>query len=169
MTEKDIEKLIRKVVTEVLEEQDRVSEEKKDVRLRNIRILLKNYRSFKIHCAGVGRNIEILDEKIELDELGKNELVLESIRKSKIRTLTMVTFIDKMLEAYKILCEETGTEEDKRAYETIKLKYIEKEKMTDAEILSRQCISRKTLYRDVDRACRTLEALMFGVDSVRVK
>ena len=167
--EKIAKEAAEKAVVNFAKSQKQTEKQKHDARIRNIKLLLRNYQNLKRHTDGIGDDIDLINEELELDEFGKNELLLESVRKSKYRTLAMITFVDKMLEAYKKLCEISRNEEDLRSYQTLKLKYLDENRKTDKEIMEILCVSRRTIYRDIERACETLSMLIFGVDSIRVK
>lgn len=163
-----IEQIVATVM-DTLEKQKKESEKtKRDRRLRNTKLLVRNYRSFKQHCAAIPDELKEMDEKLSLDdELGVEELALESIKKSKRRTMAMVKFIDKVLGVYKIICESSGKEEEVRRYQALYLLYISDDKKTAQEIATCQKTDPRTVYRDVDKACKALSALIFGVDSIR--
>ncbi|RAK21126.1 hypothetical protein B0I26_10378 [Anoxybacillus vitaminiphilus] len=171
LSEKQIEtisKIAAQAVLEHLEkERQKQEKEKRDRRLRNTKLLLRNYRNFKRHCESIPQELKNLDEHLQLDEWGKEELAIESIKRSKERTMAMVKFIDKMLAVYKVMCDLSEKEEDKRSYQTIYLLYISDKKFTAAEIATCHKTDIRTVYRDVERACKALSTLIFGVDSIR--
>lgn len=160
--------VISKTVLEFLEqEKEKEKKRKHDRRLRNVKLLLKNYRSFAIHSEEIKQDIQDLNTVLELDELDTDEFAIESIKRSKIRTLAMVKFINKMLRIYKIVCEQSSNPEDLRSYQTIYNMYISGNKKTANEIATCQNVDPRTVYRDVNRACETLSSLIFGVDSLK--
>lgn len=162
-------KLITKTAIEIYENQKKQQEQKRyDRRLRNIKLLLRNYRSFVKHTAEIKLEINVLDEKLELEYLDSNEFKIESIKRSKEKTLAMVNYIDKMLAVYKVMCEAEG-EEAKRQYQIIKSLYIDSPKLSIKELSNVRFLSEKTIMRDRDKACEALSVLMFGVDAVRLK
>lgn len=141
---------------------------KRNRRLRNTKLLLRNYRSFRIHCMDIKVELEN-DRAIEvMDELEQTDFAVEAIRRSKERTLAMVRFIDQMLQVYKVICEQSDKPEDKRKYETIYEMYIDKEKKTAEHIAECQKTNVRTVYRDVNDAVKTLSILVFGVDGIRL-
>jgi hypothetical protein len=160
--------VITKTVIEVYENQKKSAEKTKhDRRLRNIKLLLRNYRSFKLHGEDLKIELKDLDNLLQIDSLETDEFAIESIRRSKERTLAMVKFIDKMVSVYKVLCEKTGKEDDQRIYQSIYQLYISEERLSANDIATRHNTDTRTVYRDVDKACKTLSALIFGVDSIR--
>mgnify|MGYP000993588191 CR=1 FL=1 len=160
---------------------DYINEEKKqqrksryDRRLRNTRLLLKNYRAFKIHAQGAVFNakqakenaVDILDG---LDEFTFDDsLYIESIKRSQQRTIIILRHIDEMLNYYRIACEESGKEEDMRCYRIIMATYINEEKKSAEEIAEMENVERRTVYKNINMAIKPLSALIFGVDSIKI-
>ncbi|NEU29952.1 hypothetical protein GN156_04065 [bacterium LRH843] len=152
---------------EFLEKERRKQEKQKhDRRLRNIKLLLSNYRSFVKHCEDIKIAIKDIDNKIEWAMLDSEEFDLMSIRRSKEKTLAMVRYIDKMMAVYKVMCVEDGAESERR-YQVIKSLYIDNPKKSMVELSNVHFLSEKTIRRDRDKACEALSVLMFGVDAIR--
>ncbi|WP_244943841.1 hypothetical protein [Siminovitchia fortis] len=171
LSEKQLDTIAKAAANAAIEayENHKNQQEKKkhDRRLRNIKLLLRNYRSFKKHCEDVRLEINILDEKLELEYLDSNEFKIESIKRSKEKTLAMVRYIDKVLTVYKVMCEQSGDPEEIRRYQTIHQFYISDGKMTADEIAAWHTVAKRTVYRDIEKACKALAVLMFGVDGVK--
>lgn len=140
---------------------------KVDRRLRNTKLLLVNYRNFKLHCQDVKTELEMLDDSELVDSLDKDEFIVEAIKRSKRRTLAMVQFIDRMLIIYKSICETSVRPEEVRLYDTIKKLYISDEKFSAESVATCHKVDVRTVYRDVNKAINTLSSLIFGVDSIR--
>ncbi|MBG9603947.1 MAG: hypothetical protein ACQEXE_10370 [Bacillota bacterium] len=173
LSEKQLEVISRaaaQAAFEHLEEERKKHEKQKhDRRLRNIKLLLRNYRAFVVHCADIKLEINELNAKLELDELDTDEFAVMSILKSKKRTLAMVKYINKTLEVYKLISEKSDDTEEARRYQVIHDMYISDLKNTVKEISERHSVHSRTIYKDVDKACETLVVLMFGVDGIRFK
>jgi hypothetical protein len=171
LNEKQIEVISRTAALAAFEhlEKEREKQEKRkhDRRLRNIKLLLKNYRSFAIHCADIKLQIIDLDKKLDLDELDTDEFAVTSIKRSKERTLAMVKFINKSLEVYKVVCEKSEDPESNRRYKVIYDLYISDDKKTVTDVARGQSVHSRTIYKDIDKACETLVVLMFGIDGVK--
>jgi len=148
-------------------EKKKQQKEKRDRRLRNIKLLLKNYRNFKKHCNSITHDLEQVDEKWALDEIGAEELALESVKRSRARTLAMVSFIDRMISVFKVMCEQSGKEEDRRIFQSVYHLYIAEEKKSAREFAACHNTDVRTVYRDVEKASEALATLIFGVDSIR--
>lgn len=141
---------------------------KRDKRLRNTRLLLRNYRSFKLHCWDIEEELVAIETTGVLDDLIADEFAVESIKRSKERTLSMVRFIDQMLIVYKTICEQSNKSEDIRKYEVIFDLYISSAKKTYEEIAECHKIHVRTVHRDVTEAVKALSVLVFGVDGIRM-
>ncbi|MEK4565817.1 hypothetical protein MKX54_14205 [Alkalihalobacillus sp. FSL R5-0424] len=137
-----------------------------DNRLRNIKLLLKNYRSFKKHGEEAKEDIPELMRALDLDELSQESFQIKSILANRKRTLAMTLYIERMLNIYKASCDENATPEDKRSYQVIYDLYLDPKRKTAEEVAIGHNLNRRTIYKDVDRACKALSVLMFGVDGV---
>ncbi|MGN7309902.1 hypothetical protein ACTHQ4_02280 [Alkalicoccobacillus gibsonii] len=163
------ETAVKAALEYIEQEKVKVEKQRKDFRLRNTKLLLKNYRSFIIHGEDLKTELDELDVPEDVfEELHSNEFVVESIKKSKKRTLAMIKFMDQMLQVYRVLCEETGKEEDVRRYKTIHKMYIAEEKFSVENIAECHKTNVRTVYRDVNEAVKTLSVLVFGVDGVKL-
>lgn len=151
------------------EEREKFQKERADRRLRNTKLLLRKYRSFKLHCKDIKLELEYYESRDELLAIIEDdEHIVESIKRSKKRTLAMVNFIDQMLEVYKIMSQHSGKPEEVRRCDIIYRMYISDEKMTAEAIAECHSVDSRTVYRDINKACETLSALMFGIDSVKM-
>ena len=146
-----------------------------DRRLRNTRLLLKNYRTFKDHVAGAVFNtkqirenaIDILDG---LDDtyFSDDSLYIESIKKSQQRTMIILKHIDQMLRYYQIDSERSDKEEEMRRYRIIMATYIDDERRSAEEIAYLENVEKRTVYKDITAAIKPLSALIFGIDSLKL-
>ncbi|MNW46666.1 hypothetical protein D3C74_239750 [compost metagenome] len=147
-------------------EQERHSKMKRDRRLRNTKLLLRNYRKFKIHCELNVHELEKLRDPNSFEYLDMEDLTIESIIKNKERTAAMVKYIDQMIYIYRILSEKAKPE-DLRRFKIIYDLYIADEEKTVDELSECHKIDKRSVYRDINKACEALSSLLFGVDGVR--
>lgn len=144
-----------------------------DRRLHNTRLLLKNYRLFKKHAEGAIFNVKQAKERaVDIlegidDYAMDDELYIESIKKSQQRTIVILQHIDQMLNYYRIDCEQSHREDEIRRYRIVMATYIDDEKKSALEISEKECIERRTLYKDINIAMKPLTALFFGIDSMK--
>lgn len=108
-----------------------------DRRLHNTELLLRNYRNFKEHI----ENVNCLDEDIEeintelFDIKDDNERVyLNSVSKTRARTLIMIKHIERCLEYYTCRCLYSKKEEVQRRVQVIKMLYINDKRMSYSDI-----------------------------------
>ena len=149
------------------EEHRKEAKERTDRRLHNTRLLLKT--------AGAIYNAKQAKEKESaasiLDGLESytrdDSLYIESIKRSQERTLIILAHIEKMLDLYRVWCQQNGTEEDARRYEVVMETYIREPKKSVQEIAGTFGIERRTVYKDLNAAIQPLTALFFGIDAVK--
>lgn len=153
---------------EFFEKQKQEEEKKKyDRRLRNVKLLLRNYRSFRRHCEDVQLDVAELKRKLDLDEVDTDEFKIMSIMKNKERTLAMVNYIDQALKVYKAMADTSSEEQELIRYKIVYDLYISENKKTIKDVAECQNVIERTVYREVDRVCKTLAVLMFGIDGIR--
>ena len=156
-----------------------------DNRLYNVRLLLKNYRILKEHAELKTSDmnvisdddvtaIEILDSFQNSKTIGKEELKLESIITSTMRTQILINYIDDMIEIYKQMCYKSSKSEDARrvdVLETMFLKDIPDGAATTdivSDLAKKWYVSERQIWRDSSDAVERLTALLFGVDGVNM-
>lgn len=159
-----------KAIEAYQEKRSTYQKERADRRLRNIKLLLRKYREFKQHCdSEVKLELQYYENRDEmLSIIEDDEHIVESIKRSKKRTLAIIEFIDQMLEVFKIMSQQSDKPEDIRRYEIVYKMYISDSRHSIDEIVTCHKIEPRTVYRDVDKACETLSALMFGIDSIKM-
>lgn len=165
---------IKAAMDYLAEEKKQLKKGRYDRRLRNTRLLLKNYRSFRNYAKNAvykasqlkENAVDILDG---LDEYSFDDsLYIESIKKSQQRTLIILNHIDEMLRYYKIDCEQSGKDEELRRYRIIVAYYINEQRKSAEQIAKDEHIERRTLYKDINMALKPLSALIFGIDSMKL-
>ena len=157
-------------------EQERKKEQGKRVarRLRNTKLLLRNYHMLKEHAENsvFGRTqmeesaIDILESMMSVYD---NEVIIESIKRSATRTAIIVSHIEVMFGLYHSYCEHTSSREiDLRRYEVAWDMYMADKTLSAKEIAEKQNISTRNVYEDIKMATERLSALIFGVDGLKV-
>lgn len=146
---------------------------KRDRRLHNTGLLLRNYRTLKESCSNsvyektVERRESAKDVIDEIMTMHDDKVIVDSIRRSAYRTSIMVEHIEKMLDVYRIYCSKYS-EREKRQYKVIKMMYISKQKSTVLEISKKFNVSKVTIYDDLKIAEERLSSLFFGIDGLNL-
>ena len=91
-----------------------------------------------------------------LDELLEDDLKVESIMKSAARTQIIMRHVNRMLDIYKAVCGNSLDEAEQRD-----------RPLSPAAVAEMESIDKRTVYKDVDAACATLSALIFGIDGIK--
>lgn len=162
-----------KAAMETLEkEKQKARKSRHDRRLRNTKLLLRNFRMFREHCKNAVFEVSQLDENaIDILDLMWNrstsENFVESIKKSAQRTAIIMKHITDMLDLYEAYCFRSGKPEEARRYRVIEALYIADEPLTPAQIAETEGIDVRTVYKDVDAAAEKLSALIFGIDGLK--
>ena len=165
---------IKAAMDYLAEEKKQLKKGRYDRRLRNTRLLLKNYRSFRNYAKNaVYKASQLKENAVDIldgldDYSFDDSLYIESIKKSQQRTLIILNHIDEMLRYYKIDCEQSGKDEELRRYRIIVAYYINEQRKSAEQIAEDEHIERRTLYKDINMALKPLSALIFGIDSMKL-
>lgn len=145
-----------------------------DRRLRNTKLLLRNYHMLKEHAENsvFGRTqmeesaLDILESMMSMYD---NEVIIESIKRSATRTAVIVSHIETMFELYYAYCEKSLNREiDMRRYAVVWDMYMDDDELSVKEIAKKQNISVRNVYSDLKIAIEKITALIFGVDGLKV-
>lgn len=144
-------------------------------RLKNTKLLLRNYHMLKEHAENsvFGRTqmeesaLDILESMMSMYD---NEVIIESIKRSATRTAIIVAHIDTMFGLYEAYCDKSSNRQiDRRRYDVVWDMYMADRTLTVKEIAEKQHLSRDTIYDDLKVAVERLTSLIFGVDGLNVR
>lgn len=158
-------------------EQERKSDTGKraDRRLRNTKLLLRNYRMLKKHAENsVFRRAQMDESAFDiLESMMKsrdNDVIISSIKDSAARTAIMVSHVEAMLGLYAAFCEKSPNKEiERRRYDVVWDMYIADDTLSAKEIAKKKNMSKENVYVDLRVAVERLAALIFGVDGLDVR
>ncbi|MCD8209065.1 MAG: hypothetical protein LUD72_14095 [Bacteroidales bacterium] len=183
LTEEQLEELNRnaaqiaaKEAVRIYEQQRRKAQgQRQDRRLRNTKLLLRNYQMLKEHAENsvFGRTqmeesaTDILESMMNMYD---DDMVVESIKRSATRTAIMVSHIDTMISLYEIYCERSAAPDiELRRFDVMWDRYLAEPTLSIGEIADKQNISKDTVYADLKIATERMTALLFGVDGLNIQ
>lgn len=146
-----------------------------DIKLKNTRLLLKNYRRFVSFCeqATVSeKELESATVEEILDKLyctAYDEVtIVQSILASKKRTEIIMTHIKKIINFYIFDAESSKNDEKRRRAHILNDIYIKGKKQPRMSEMSRKYhISERQINRDKKAAIEEIAIFMFGIDGIR--
>lgn len=138
-----------------------------DRRLRDTKLLLRNYREIKIHAGDAISSLsEIADGDYEFFHnlmYDGDQIDVAAIVRSKARSAIMLAHIDAMLQAYEVICYASYKPEDQRRYRVLEARCLTEKPVPINEIAESENIDNRTVYKDFDIACEKMSALLFGI------
>lgn len=165
---------------QILNELNRISEKidtlkkeeyknKREKKIHNTKLLLKNYRKLKAHTQSTTATIDKLIDGELLNawrdtDIILSELYISSVIKTKQRTAIILEYIDKAIDYYKYSTRNNAIEH-RRAnmlYDTYVLG------KTQREIADSYYIETRTVRADLSQAIEDLTPLLFGVDGLKM-
>lgn len=164
-----VKKMIdNKVVKELAKE---VSEEAlfnmvnkgKDRRFRNTKLLMKNYKNLKQHTLSEKDEIKILYADMDEDYIKVDYMWLESIIKSKGKTIQMLKYIDEQLDYLKKKYKENKQYEKYRVFELLTI-----EGKSIIEIQGETGCGKNSPSTWSNEIIKELSVLLWGVDALSI-
>lgn len=160
----EIEQLIHKAAKEAIKElKEQEEKEKKKNKYHNTFKLMKCYRDAAFHIENAiseGEQLEFLDEMT--DE--QRRIYLESVRRSKFKTLIMTAHIDKAIEEMERRRKEEEREIEYRAFEMYFM-----EGKDYAQIAEELETGKNTPRRWVTAIINEMSTLLWGIDEEYIK
>ena len=151
MSKEEMAEIARMAATEALAQRKNIVGDEFDARYHDVKLLMKNYRKLKAHYAKVS----------------PEALEVSAICSLKKKTVLMMSHVDKMLAAYKAMCDSAANPTEARRWKALYLRYISDERLTIDEITARlDDIDRRTFYRDIDSAFEDMAVLLFGIEAI---
>lgn len=167
---KDQINLIATKVMEINRKQHETEEKKEhDKRLRNTKLLLRNYHSFKKYVARAKMDLYEDEGVTDVRALILNgEDLVKSIKESTQRTLVMIRHLDRALEALRFICDQEDPDKaSAKQYRILKARFLDGESI---EIMAeREHINERSVYKAIDAAAERLSIMLFGVYGLKVK
>lgn len=146
-----------------------------DTRIKNTRLLLKNYRNFVKACKQATfteKELETATVEEVLDKLfcqSYDEVtVVQSILTSKKRTEIILTHIERIINFYIFESEQSKNDEKIRKAHILNDLYVEGKYKPKINAMSEKYhISERQIRRDANSAIEEIAVLMFGIDGIR--
>lgn len=150
MRKEEIEEVARIAAAEALARRDELLDEEFDARYHDVDLLMKNYRRLKVHYASVS----------------PEALEVSSICSMQRKTKLMMSHVDKMLAAYEAMCLESGSADEVRRWNALRLRFLDETPMKPEKVAEELHIEKRTFYRDIRRAMEDLAVLLFGIEAI---
>jgi len=146
----EIEEIARVAAVSVLEKKSRLIGDEFDARYHDVKLLMKNYRKLKAYYSKISPEV----------------LEVSAICSLRHKTKLMMSHVDKMLVAYKALCDASENPDEARRWNALYLRYIVDERIPIDEIAARIGVEKRTFYRDIGRAFEDMAVLLFGIEAI---
>ncbi|MGK4058165.1 HTH domain-containing protein [Loigolactobacillus coryniformis] len=161
LNEQTIKEIATLVAQLVKEERHKQFLHEQTWRLKNTRLLLKNYDILKEHSMEIDTDIDMYLK----DVFNQDDLKLRSLTGYKARTKKMMEYTDMMLKSYRTYAEKRD-DAARRRYFTLLHMFITTDKWTFMEIADRFDVSEKTIQRDQKKAIEEFSIFLFGIVSL---
>ena len=165
LTRKQIETISQLAAKEALKayqlNKNQDKDKHKDWRLRNTKLLLKNYQLLVKHCNGIVNDLDYYENVI----FDAEDLDLRTLMKYKARTKKMLDYFDTIWQSYSQFCKHKGGNV-KRRYDVIDKLYVTANGLKTIDIATLYGVDESTIRRDEKKATEELSIFLFGIDSL---
>jgi DNA invertase Pin-like site-specific DNA recombinase len=83
------------------------------------------------------------------------------IKQHQQRTKIILDYIDNVIRVYHSSCEKAATEEARRRYRIFRAYFLDKEALPIDQIMEREHIKQRTVYRDIKKAIGKLACRIY--------
>ncbi len=97
------------------------------------------------------------------ETMSKSERVIQDGEKRRQEDLYCIYRIEKATDMYREECERSGSEEAKRRYRELSMRYLEEREYSVQEISTVENVSEKTVYKDLGIACGIVAVYLLGI------
>jgi len=158
-------------------ERRKLQRQQKDRRYHDTKLLIRKYRQLNAYYENAVYDEEAaaeVDEDFEeiMNIFGQQyrvkekSLTSESIRRGYLVSRIIMAHVNKMLEVYEVMCQNTHRAEDKRRWRELYSLYLAEESSTAEQIAKHEGIDRRTVYKDIDACISDLTVLFFGIEAL---
>ena len=162
MEKEAAELLVRTAALEAVREFEKSQKKNRRVKVfQNAKKLMENYNRI---CQSVQEGVSELsdvDDGEELEELSAEDIYINSIIKSKLRSIVMIAHIDKCL---KLLEDEMIRKETPWKYDALKYSYLDGQ--TQEDIAEKLDTTDRTVRRWISELTGILSIYLFGADAI---
>lgn len=150
MRREEIREIAKTAAIEAITFKNNIIQEEFDKRYQDVRLLMRNYRKLKAYCSRIDPEV----------------LEVDVICSTQRKTALMMSHVEKMLAAYKALCQRAETPDELRRWEVLYLRYMADNRMKIDDIADSLHVNKRTLYRDTERAMEDMAVLLFGIEAI---
>lgn len=165
-------------VKAVERERKKFKDIQRDKRLHNTKLLLRHYRTLNQHYHNAVFDVQSAEEADEdfadimqamNSTIADEQLYVESIKQSCVRTKVIMAHVNRMLDIYKVMCRESSRPEDKRHWRILYAMYISEKGTTAGALAEKEHIDKRTVYKDIDICITDLTTLLFGIGGIETQ
>ncbi|MEI5994802.1 hypothetical protein [Candidatus Enterococcus mansonii] len=150
LSEKTMDQIAKKLHKLNLAEKKKI----RDNAYHNTKMLLTNYHVLKAHC-------DVVNEQL-IEEVGSiwsdDRFELSSLLEHKAKTAKLMIHVDRSLEKFKEL--------DPAGYDILKMKYLNKLRVSDMEIAVEYGVDRSVISKRFDKHIKKLSIILFGMEVI---
>ena len=165
-----IAEIAAREASKVYREEQKKSEKKERNsadKVKRTKKLLSDYRRLKRDEFSIAEKVEkrwaFIRDLMGSAYAKKPESIIEDEEKRRAENMYYIERIEKAVETYRQECEVSRKPEAMRCFREVYGYYMDEEEKTVAQIAEEECVSEKTVYKDIGNACKIISVYLLGV------
>lgn len=163
LSKDEVKRIAHAVVLESSRANRRARVSERDERLRNTRILLKEYSKLKAH---VNANPEVYLTDDEYKMLTGVAPEPRALAKYHVKTHHMLQYVDQLLAAYEAFCK-GGTETERRRWYIVEDSYLRTPRLSNVAQAKKWGVVESRIRQEQTQAAQELSVMLFGVAGLK--
>lgn len=163
LTKAEVDRIAHAVVALNNRHSRQAQKEERDERLRNTKILLKEYPKLKAH---VEANPEVFLTDDEYKMLTGVSPEPRELAKYHVKTHHMLQYVDQLLSAYEAYCK-GGTEMDCRRWTIVEDSYLKTPRLSTVKQAKKWGVVESRIRQEQTTAAQELSVMLFGVAGLK--
>lgn len=163
LSKAEVQRIAHAVVVESNKTRREAKAAERDDRLRNTKLLLKEYPKLKAH---VEANPEVFLTDDEYKMLTGVEPKPRELAKYHVKTHHMLQYVDQLLSAYEAYCK-GGTEVDQRRWTIVEDSYLKTPRLSTVKQAKKWGIVESRIRQEQTQAAQELSVMLFGVAGLK--
>lgn len=156
-------------------EHKKIKRQQTDKRYHDTRLLIRKYRQLNRYYQNAvfdEDGAEETDEEFEeiMHSFGLSfrdeKITADSIKRNYLVTRVVMSHVNKMLDVFRTMCEESNRLSDKRRWRILYGLHLADTPTTAEELAQQEGISKRAVYDIVDRCVPDLTVLFFGISGI---
>lgn len=169
LSKETLSEIAKFAIAEYLGMEAQKKQKRQKAMLHNTKTLLENYRKLKVHKLLAVDTLDKAGEALKDEAVnqlfhgfGLHDRQAYPIAKTKATTAILIGHMERMLEAYRLICENSPKETERRRWRILYMVYLDDCPRTCQQVADELIMDIRAVQRELSKARDELKVLLFG-------